>query len=127
MQFYCVYWEVVQACLWDLPPGMPRLQETQLCFASKHGSAILYCGEPPGPIGAVLGLSALVLNFASSHYSQEVFLTSLAHMCAKSECATKSTFIILQSANVNKTNSHLKFCISTATHNFKWMEITDIC
>ena len=23
--------------------------------------------------------------------------------------------------------THLKLCLATATHNFKWMKITDIC
>ena len=23
--------------------------------------------------------------------------------------------------------NHLKLCLATATHNFKWMKITDIC
>ena len=43
------------------------------------------------------------------------------------DCKPGSFFANHLTANLFVNSTNLKLCIATATHNFKWVKITDMC
>ena len=63
----------------------------------------------------------------SSHHPQEVLLAQFSLYVHKGGLKPDSFHFHFYNPKFIKIFTHLKLCLATATHNFKWGEITHVC